>query len=401
MHQADDLLWRAEAVSQVHAMREEAVAGRETRQVALDDIAGHVLAESVEADRDLPERATATMDGFAFDATGDPPFDLVERAVYPEDDPPAVEPGQAVRIATGAPLPEGTNAVLQVEKASVDGGHLRGEPIDPGTYTYQAGTNVSRGEVLFRAGERLSAKDALLLADLGRERVTAVEPFSVACVATGTEIHEGTSRDLDSEMLANLVRSWDHEVTYEGTVPDDYDRVAGTLTDLAARYDVVITTGGTSVGEKDHVVSVLEDRGDLRFHRVRIRPGKPVAAATLDDAVCLAVPGKPLGAYVITALVLAPFFTGPRRLSTVPATLDRDVELDTEGFEYAVPVTLEDGDAMPIGHVDSALAVYERTFDPSRLSSCTRATRADGFVLTDSSLARGERVTVVPTDVLE
>ncbi|MEF8814512.1 MAG: molybdopterin molybdenumtransferase MoeA, partial [Halovenus sp.] len=107
------------------------------------------------------------------------------------------------------------------------------------------------------------------------------------------------------------------------------------------------------------------------------------------------------GAHTITSLVVRPFFTGEDSLPTVRATFGTDLEMGPEGFDYAVPVTLADDTATPLGHVDSPLAVYETTFDPSVLSSSTRATRADGFVLTREGIAAGETVRVVPYPVVE
>jgi molybdopterin molybdotransferase len=205
------------------------------------------------------------------------------------------------------------------------------------------------------------------------------------------------------------VESWGHDSTYEGTVPDEYDRVRDRIETLAQRYDVVLTTGGTSVGEKDYVIRSLEDLGEVDFHRVAIRPGKPIAAAELpaQDATAFAIPGKPVGAHTIASLVMRPYFVGERTgVPSVPAEFARDVGIGPAGFEYAIPVTLEPGEgevptAMPLGHADSALSVYSDTFDPSVLSSSTRATRADGFVITESGLAAGETVRVHPYSTVE
>jgi molybdopterin molybdotransferase len=204
-------------------------------------------------------------------------------------------------------------------------------------------------------------------------------------------------------MLTGLVRSWGHHATHEGTVPDDADRVRSRIAALTEEYDVVMTTGGTSVGDKDHVIAALSELGEILFHRVPLRPGKPIAVARLpdQDAVALAIPGKPVGAHTVTTLVARPFFVGASPLATVSATFARDVDLGPPGFEYAIPVTLSDGEAMPLGHVDSALSVYEETFDPSVLSASTRASRADGFVLTETALSAGETVSVVPYPVVE
>ncbi|MFB6090612.1 MAG: molybdopterin molybdotransferase MoeA [Halobellus sp.] len=407
-HDHDDLLAVDEAAARTRALRERWLPRLGTETVALDRIAGRTLAEPIDAPTAVPERSHATMDGFAFDATDEYPLDLVDSEVFPEDDPPAIESGQAVRIATGAPVPPSANAVLKREEARVEDGRLTGTDLDPGTYVYERGSNVAEGERLFEAGERLAPKDAILLGDLGIDSVPVRAPMSVGLLATGTEIHEGRHRDLDSPMLAGLVRSWGHEAAYEGSVPDDYDRVESRIAALADEHDVVMTTGGTSVGDKDYVIRALDSLGDVLFHRVRLRPGKPIAVAELPDhdAVALAIPGKPVGAHAVTSLVARPFFTGETALPTVDAELARDVDIATPGFLYAIPVTL-DGEsedertAMPLGHADSPLAVYDRTFDPSVLSSSTRATRADGFVLAEVDVERGESVGVVPYPAVE
>jgi molybdopterin molybdotransferase len=412
-HDHADLIPRAAAVERVLAQRSRALDRLGAERVGIDALAGRVLAEPIVASEDQPPHSYATMDGYAVDATEGYPLTVVDREVFPEDDPGSLDDGETVKVATGAAIPEEANAVLKVEEASVEGGaasetpradgELTGSDLDPGTYVYERGSNVEAGEELFEAGERLSPKDAILLRDLGVEEVAVRERLSVGLLATGTEIHEGRIDDLDSPMLAGLVASWGHDATYEGTVPDDYDTVEDRVAALADEHDVVVTTGGTSVGKKDYVVRVLDELGDLDFHRVAVRPGKPIALADLPafDATAFAIPGKPVGAHTIAALVSRPFFTGRTDLPTVSAEFTVDLGLGPSGFEYVIPVTLGDGRATPLGHVDSPLAVYEDTFDPSVLSSSTRATRADGFVLTESALDAGEQVRVVPYEAVE
>jgi len=402
-HDHDDLLPRADAVDRALAQRAVALDRLGTERVDIDAVAGRVLAEPVSASEDQPPHSYSTMDGYALDATDEYPLTVVDREVFPEDDPGSLDPGETVKVATGAAIPEEANAVLKVEEATVESGDLTGTDLDPGTYVYERGSNVEAGERLFDAGDRLSPKDAILLRDLGVEAVSVRERLSVGLLATGTEIHEGRIADLDSPMLAGLFESWGHDATYEGTVPDDYGAVEDRVAELADKHDVVVTTGGTSVGKKDYAIRVLAELGEVDFHRVAVRPGKPIAMADLPDfdATAFAVPGKPVGAHTITALVARPFFTGRTDLQTVPAEFDTDVGLGPEGFEYVIPVALDGGTATPLGHVDSPLAVYEDTFDPSVLSSSTRATRADGFVLTESGLDAGERVRVVPYESVE
>ncbi|MFB6101762.1 MAG: molybdopterin molybdotransferase MoeA [Haloplanus sp.] len=398
-----EMVWRAAAVESLLELRETVLAEQPTETVALADVAGRTLATDLVAERDQPPVSRSTMDGYAFDATDDYPLVLHDEEVFPEDDPPTLASGEAVRIFTGAPLPPAANAVLKQEQAVVEDGQLRGDPIAPGTDTYERGSNISAGERLFAAGERLAPKDTLLLGDLGYDAVEVHEQFDAALLATGTEIHEGRQRDFDSPMLASLLQSWGHDPTYDGTVPDEYRRVRDRIANLADDYDVVVTTGGTSVGDKDHVVRALEELGEVLFHRVRIRPGKPIAVARLSDhgAVAVAIPGKPVGAHAVTTLVARPFFAGETVLPTVSATLTTDVGIGVSGFEYVVPVLLEGDEATPLGHAESPLSVYDETFDPSVLSSSTRASRADGFFVTESGRTAGDSVAVVPYAVVE
>lgn len=397
------------AAARVGDLRDRWLERLGTTEVGLGEIAGRALAAPIDAPTDVPARSHATMDGFAFDATDEYPLSVVDADIFPEDDPPSIEAGEAIRIATGAPVPPSANAVLKREEATIDDGQLTGTDLSSGTYVYERGSNVAEGERLFAAGERLSPKDAILLGDLGIDTVTVRDRLDAGLLATGTEIHEGRHRDLDSPMLAGLIRSWGHRATYEGSVPDEYDRVESRIEALAEEYDVVVTTGGTSVGDKDYVIQALDALGTVLFHRVRLRPGKPIAVAELSahDAVAVAVPGKPVGAHAVTSLVARPLFTGETSLPTVPARMARGVDIATPGFAYAIPVTLErDGDdpadtAMPLGHADSELAVYDSAFDPSVLSSSTRATRADGFVLTETAVDRDEAVRVVPYSTVE
>lgn len=399
----DELLWRADANSRLLSLRDRFLQHRSVEPVDLRDINTRVLAEPIHATEDQPGVDIATMDGYAFAAADQYPLRIIDDEIFPEDSPPSLSVGEAVRIATGAPLPENANAVLKREDATVTEGELEGKPIDAGNYTYQRASNIAQGEQLFSPGERLSPKDAVLLRDLGIESVDAYAPFSVGILATGTEIHEGRTPDLDSVMLAGLVRSWGHEPIIAGSVPDEYPRVKTRIESLAEQHDIVMTTGGTSVGKKDYVIRALNDTGTVLFHSVRIRPGKPMAVAELNeyDAVAFAIPGKPVGAHTITSLVARSFFTGRTDLPSAPATLSVDVGIGREGFDYVVPVTLSGDDANPLGHVDSPLKIYESTFDPSVLSQSTRATRADGFFITQEAVSAGETVDVVPYPVVQ
>ncbi|AHG01223.1 molybdenum cofactor biosynthesis protein (plasmid) [Halostagnicola larsenii XH-48] len=403
MDDHDDLLWRREAVDRTLAVREAFLEERATRSRSVDDLAGCHLAEPISAPADRPADDRATMDGYAYASDDEGPLEVVSKSSFPESDRPSIERGKAIEIATGAPLPERADTVVKQEDVVVENGTFDAPSLPAGTYVYERGSNLVAGDRLYERGDRLSALDAVLLRDIGYETLEGFEPFSVGVLATGTEIHEGKHTDLDSPMLCNLLRSWGHDPVYEESVPDEGDSVEQRISELAREHDIVVTTGGTSVGAKDYVIDALSSHGSVEFHRVRIRPGKPIAVARLPDhdALAVAIPGKPIGAYVSAVLVARVLFTGEETLPTLEREFTHDVGLGPEGFEYAIPVTLEGRTATPLGHVDSPLAVYEDTFDPSVLSSSTRAATADGFVLTTSDIAAGERVSVVQTSTLE
>ena len=370
-----------------------------TESVGLARIAGRMLAEPVAAPTAVPQHDRATMDGFAFAADDDYPLTVVDE-VFPEDSPPPLERGDAVAVATGAPLPARADAVLMREAASLEGGRLSGPSLSPGTNVYPAGSTAAAGEVLFAAGQRLAARHAALLRDVGLEQVTVHRPLEVGILATGTEISEGRQPDRDSELLCNLVRQWGHEPLISDPVPDERAAVRDGIETAVQNHDLVMTTGGTSVGSADHVVRVLRDH-DILFRGVELRPGRPVTVATVDETPVCALPGKPIAAYMAATLVIRSLLTGHSHLPTVSAEFTARVTLPDDDVTFVIPVSLEDDRATPLGHAVSSFPLYDQRFAPGRVASSTRVTLADGVVLARNAIDAGEQVAVVPSEVVE
>lgn len=362
-----------------------------TRQRAIED--GRWLAADATATFDSPGRDYATMDGYAFDATDEYPLTVVDE-VLAGDDPGSIDAGEAVRIATGAPLPGGANAVLKVELAEESEGQLAGESIDPGTYNYRRGSNFAAGETMLSAGTKLRARHAAILRDAGIDEVETVVPPRAGIIATGEEIASGDIEDLDTEVFAGYLAEWGIDGEDLGAVPDDPDLVREALREAYDRFDVVFTSGGTSVGKADHVVTALRELGEVHLHAVRIRPGKPIAVATVDGTEVFAIPGKPIGALVAVETVARPFFD-PTPRPTVECAFGADVAIPKEGFTYVVPVRVSDGTAWPLGREGGdGPAIYGETFNPSVLSSASRISTMDGYVVTERGLAGTETVEV-------
>ncbi|WP_225935462.1 molybdopterin molybdotransferase MoeA [Halobaculum magnesiiphilum] len=373
-------------------------------QIGAAEIAGRTVAEPVVAPADVPARPFATMDGFAL-ASDDTQPRPVEGGVAPEDDPEGLTAGAAVRIATGAPLPDGADAVVPVEASTVVDGALTTDAPAPGTNVFPSGATAAAGDTLFEAGERLSPRHASLLADVGIDRVAVRPRRSAAVLATGTEIAAGEQPDRDSAMLANVLRRWGCDPAVLDPVPDDAGRVADAIAEAADRFDFVVTAGGTSVGAGDHVGAALADTdrlgGDLLFDAVALRPGRPTTAAVVDGTLVCAFPGKPLAAHKAATLVLRPAMTGEHGTATVSATAASFVDLPDGPGAYAVPVHLRDGRAVPAGQGTDSASLYETRFRPGRVSSSTRCTLADGLAVREEPIERGEPVAVTPYEVIE
>ncbi|MCL8207024.1 MAG: molybdopterin molybdotransferase MoeA [Actinomycetia bacterium] len=287
----------------------------EPEAVAVAAALGRTLAEPVYAPVDLPPFTRAAMDGFALRAadTARAPVVLPVRGETPAGSPPGrLEPGTVHRIWTGAPLPAGADAVLEQEAAGVEGDAVRIlRPVPAGRNVMPRGHEVAAGRPVFGVGERLSSTHLALLASLGVTTVTVRRPLRAAVLQTGAELVEagnplapGRIYATHGVWLSALVREWGGEPVAVETVGDDADLIARRLEALAAGADLVLVTGGTSVGRYDHVPGVLERLTDRLFWWVRMHPGRAVAAGRRGETLVLALSGNP-GAAMTTWLVLA------------------------------------------------------------------------------------------------
>jgi molybdopterin molybdotransferase len=375
-------------------------------EVGPERIGGRVLAEPVVARADVPARDRATMDGYAFAAADGYPLRLVGE-VGAEDDPPAIGSGEAVKIATGAPLPTRADAVLERERATTNDGEtgnttLDGPTVEPDRNVFRRGTTAIADETVIPERERLRAPDAGLLADIGFETVPVLERLSVRVLGTGTELVEDRQPDRDSPMLATLVQSWDHDSRVVAPVPDDPEAVRDAIERHATAADVLLTSGGTGGGERDHVRRALADLGEIVVDGIDVRPGSHVRVATLNDydAVAVALPGKPVAAFLGAVSACRALLTGATTAPTEDGLLACDLELPERDTEYVVPVERRGDRVVPLGHDDSSVPIYGERFSPRVLADCARVLRMDGYLRTRAALNSGESVRFVPTEVV-
>jgi len=281
------------------------------------DAVGAVLAADVVSDVDLPPFSRSTMDGFALrtaDAQAGARLRITGESAAGASDPGAVESGAAVRIFTGAPLPEGADTVVMVEKTSEkDGVVTLSDGVVAGQNISRRGEDLRSGNVAVVRGTSISTAHVGLMASIGAATVRVFPRPRVAILATGSELvpadqqpAAGQIRESNGAQTAALVRQAGCIPVPLGIVSDDADKIRE-RTRQAMEADVVVLSGGSSVGDYDFTPDVLRDLGvTIHFDRVSLKPGKPTLFGTRDKTIVFGMPGNPISAFVVFHLFVRP-----------------------------------------------------------------------------------------------
>ena len=319
----------------------------EPERVALLEATGRVLAEAVTADRDIPPLTNSAMDGYAVRgadvAQAQEGFPVRLRVVGEvaagHVSPLQVEPGTAVRIMTGAPVPPGADTVVRFEDTRSHGDWVEVlKEVSTGKNVRQAGEDVRAGQVVLEPGKLLRPQEIGMLAAVGRVEVAIVRRPRVAILATGDEVVSpdqmpgpGQIRDANSYAVAAQVRASGGVPLLLGVARDRKELVRrGMREALTRKADLVITSGGVSVGDFDLVKQVLAAEGEMHFWSLNIKPGRPLAFGVVDKVPLLGLPGNPVAAMISTELFARPAllkmqgFTDWSR-PTVPARLSQPI----------------------------------------------------------------------------
>ena len=297
------------------------VVGAET--VPLTAAHGRILAETVIAERDVPGFDNVAVDGFAFAHDALAP-DRPTRLVLLEGRAAAGHPlagrlpaGAAVRVLTGAAMPAGADTVLMQEDAALEEGAVVIPPgIRPGANRRRAGEDVRRGRAVLQPGRRLRPQDVGVAATLGRASLEVFRPVRVALLSSGDELAEpgaplppGATYDANRSILQGLLGGLGCVVTDLGILPDRAAAVADALRAAAARHDVVMTSGGASRGDEDHVVRAVARQGRLHFWQIAVKPGRPLAFGQLGRCLFIGLPGNPVAAVICFLRFARPVLT--------------------------------------------------------------------------------------------
>ena len=335
--------------------------------VPLEEAHGRVLARDVVAAADVPPFSRAAMDGFAVVAAdtfgagqlSPKTLRLVEKVYTGQVPAQAVPQGGCTEIATGAPMPAGADAVVMVEETEkADDGRVRVfSPVYPGQNVGRQGADIRAGQPLLAAGDHLTSSRIGAIAALGFDRVDVFERPRVAILSTGNEIVEpgrplapGQIYDINRFTLGAIVAA-------HGGVPVPHPTPADTIDDLnraldgVGDADLVIFSGGSSVGERDLILDAVAARGEIVFHGIAVKPGKPTLFGTIDGTPVLGMPGYPTSCLSNSYMLVVPLL---RRLARLPEAVRRVVSLpagqrivSTTGRHQFYTVRIVDGTAMP------------------------------------------------------
>lgn len=292
------------------------LAGSES--VGLRAAEGRTLSEDLVSPLDVPPADNSAMDGYAirFDdwVSSEEPIPLSQRITAGSVPEPLAE-GTAARIFTGASIPDGADTVVMQENC--DGDHdavrvlerpVRGANIRP------RGQDVQRGQRVLRSGQRLRPQEIGLAASLGLASVPVYQRLRVAVVSTGDELIEpgetagqGQIYNSNRYMIHARLERWGFETVDLGVAPDDFDAVRSLLHDAAGAADVIVTSGGVSVGEEDHVKAAVESLGRIDLWKIAVKPGKPFAFGDVEGTPFIGLPGNPVSVLVTLMVIARPY----------------------------------------------------------------------------------------------
>ena len=378
-----------------------------TVALPLERCLDRVLASPVHADADVPPFDKSFMDGFAVrsaDVTTVPArLTVVGEVSAGADSLPSIAPGETVRIMTGAPVPADTDAVQKVEETRmVDGSTVEIlKTVAPGANVSRQGREVARGNVVLEAGRSIGPAEIGVLASFGQSRPEVYRSLSVAVVSTGDELvpvearpRFGQIRNSNGPMISALCRRLGMKVVAEDSVRDDPERIAEVIRS-GLESDLLLLSGGVSMGEYDFVHRILEREGaGLIFHKAAVKPGKPICVGRKGSTLAFGLPGNPVSAFVTFQLFVRPLvrrWMGFEAVSLrrIEATLTRTVS-HKPGRTFFKPACTEWGGTLRVTPVETGGS-----------ADLTGFARADSLLIIPShvsGIAAGARVSVLLLD---
>ncbi len=378
----------------------KAIPTTQTKTIAIESALGHVLAEDITSQQNVPPHHNSMMDGYAVRAEeiqANKTFSISQR-IAAGDIGQTLALGTVARIFTGAAMPEGANAVIMQEEATdAEGGGVKFsvDAVLQNQNVRHIGEDIAIGAVILAKGQRLRAQDLGLVASIGIRDVLVYKPLRIATFSTGSELLEpgeapeqGKIYNANRYMLAGLVPQLGLELIDLGRVPDNLEATVDALKQAASVADMVITTGGVSVGDEDYIKPAVEQVGRLDLWKVKMKPGKPLAYGDVMGKPFIGLPGNPVSAFTTFHLFAKPYLLrmqGQTSVLPTPIWLKAGFDWPKSGFRREfVRVRLEsDGQSTQV-----------KLFPNQGSGILTSAVWADGLAVIpeDSTVSQGDLI---------
>lgn len=377
---------------------------QETETVSVFDALGRVLAEPIVSPVNVPPHDNSMMDGYAlhsFDLEHNDTFEVSQR-IPAGSTPGPLKTGTAARIFTGAPIPEGANVVvMQEETEELDNGKVKitAAKTKQGQNIRVIGEDIAENSTILKAGHKLHSQDLGLISSIGFPVVKVYKQLTIATFTTGDELLEpgepaapGKIYNANRYVLAGLVPQLGFKLVDIGRVEDTLDSTIEAMKKAAQLGDVVITTGGVSVGEEDHIKPAIEQLGGLDMWKVKMKPGKPLAYGDIQGTPFIGLPGNPVSAFATFNLFAHPYLLkmqGALEIKAKPIWLEADFDWLKAGFrrEFARARLVNKNQT-------SVVEIF-----PNQGSGVLTSTVwADGFVVIpeDTQIHKGDKVAFYP-----
>ncbi|MGB7286703.1 MAG: gephyrin-like molybdotransferase Glp [Salaquimonas sp.] len=306
----------------IDLLRSRLIPIAETHEIALENSLGAILAKEILATRDTPSTDNSAVDGYAYNAddfekTGGY-FPVVTRIAAGNTDNIELPGFSAARIFTGAAMPDGADTIAMQEDCEIhdqDGAKFIAIPpgLKKGANRRKAGEDLKIGDIIAKAGERLTPQTIAAIASTGIAEVEVRKPLRIAILSSGDELLEPGETAIDGQvydsnryLLKTLLQNLPVEIIDLGIQPDNYDVIESKLAKAAEDYDIILSSGGASRGEEDHIITALETLGTRHLWQLAVKPGRPMSFGQIGNSVFFGLPGNPVACFVCYLLYVRP-----------------------------------------------------------------------------------------------
>ncbi|EHP86802.1 molybdopterin molybdotransferase MoeA [Methanotorris formicicus] len=320
-----------------------------TGYIKIEESYGRVLAEDIRSNIDIPRFDRSDIDGYAVTELLDE-YILIDEVFAGDNKNLEIKGNECVSVATGGKVPKNTKYIIPIENTVRVGNKIVVVSFDRIEGISKKGCDVKKGDIVLKKGTLINERNIGVLAGLGIDEVKVYKTPKVGIISTGNELFKMT-KDVNSKTIAEVVKKAKCEPIFLGLVRDEFDIIREKIIKASKKCDIIVTSGGVSVGERDFLPKVVDDLGKILFHKIKMRPGMPMLFGKINKKPIFCMPGNVVSCLICSYVFLLPFLmrmthrTYKRRI--IKAKLSEKITSEPD-FLYLRPVKLKNGIAYPI-----------------------------------------------------